>query len=106
MKRLTERQQILKAMNSAKAHNEANVIKDRLIKAGYYYTMSIYGVIWNPETTKHEYRRIEVFLNGMPDQIDVEAIHNFFNDIKPYQYYTLWAYNKRRQELIMIKGFD
>jgi hypothetical protein len=103
---LTEPQQIDKAMRSAKAHNEANVVKDRLIKNGYYYTMSIYGVIWNDETTRYEYRRIEVFLNGLPDQVDVEAIHNFFREVKPYRYYTLWAYNKQRQEIIMIKGFD
>ncbi len=106
MHKLTERQQIDKAMNSAKAHNEANAVKDRLIKNGYYYTMSIYGVIWNDENKKYEYRRIEAFLNGMPTQIDVEAIHNFFRDIKPYQYYTLWAYNKERKEIIMIKGFE
>lgn len=93
-------------MSSAKAHNEANAVKDRLIKNGYSYTMSIYGVIWNPETQKHEYRRVEVFLNGYPAQVDAEAIHNFFRDIKPYQYYTLWAYNKQHKELIMIKGFD
>jgi hypothetical protein len=106
MKRLTEPQQIQKAMSSAKAHNEANTVKDHLWEAGYFYTISIYGVIWNPETKKYEYRRIEVFLNGYPDQIDVEAIHNFFRDVKPYQYYTLWAYNIKRKELIMIKGFD
>lgn len=106
MKRLTEQQQIDKAMNSAKAHVEANKVKDRLMKNGYFYTMSIYGVIWNGETKKHEYRRIEVFLNDYPNQIDAEAIHNFFREIKPYQYYTLWAYNKERKEIILIKGFD
>jgi len=87
------------------AHLAANKTKDFLEKKGYTYTVSLYGVIFNPETEKHEYRRVEVFINGPPDEVDVMGIKNFFTAIKPYQYYTLWVYNRGYKELFMIEGF-
>lgn len=105
MRNLTEKQQIERTTRNLKSHTEANKVKDRLHRLGYYYTISLYGVLWNPETQKHEYRRIEVFLNGVPNETDVCAIKTFFSEVKPYQYYSLWAYNKEQQEIIMLDAW-
>ena len=86
-------------------HITANKIKDKLTSKGFRFTMSLYGVIDNPETQHPEYRRIEVFINGFPDQEDVGAIKNFFNDIIPYPYYTIWAYNRDEKEIIFAEGW-
>lgn len=106
MKRLTEQQMIDKTTRNLMMHLEANKVKDHLEKNGYTFTISLYGVINNPETQKAEYRRIEVFLNGNPKEIDVSSIHEFFREVKPYLYYTVWAYNIQRKELIMIGGWN
>ena len=86
-------------------HIAANNVKDKLASKGFRFTMSLYGVIDNPETHHPEYRRIEVFINGFPDQEDVGAIKNFFTDIIPYQYYTIWAYNRDVKEIILYEGW-
>lgn len=104
--RLTDTQMRDKVERNLKDHLAANKVKDRLQHKGYTFTVSFYGVILNPESGKPEYRRIEVFINGVPDQIDIGAIKNFFTEIKPYQYYTLWAYNKQKREIIFIEGWS
>lgn len=87
-------------------HLAANKIKDKLEQKGFNYTVSLYGIIRNPETTKHEYRRVEVFINGVPDEVDVVAIKNFFEDLIPYNYYSIWVYNRELKEIFLYKGFD
>lgn len=87
-------------------HIAANKVKDKLAAKGYRFTMSLYGVINNPETQAPEYRRIEVFINGFPGQEDVGGIKNFFTEIIPYQYYTIWVYNRDVKELFMYEGWD
>lgn len=106
MKRLTEQQQIEKRSKHLAQHLEANKLKDKLDKLGYIYTISLYAVIYNPETQKHEYRRVEVFMNGLPTQISVSEIKQFFREIKPYHYYSIWAYNVEKHEIIMIENWE
>lgn len=87
-------------------HMEANHIKDRLEKAGFSYTMSLYGVVFDANKQRHEYRRIEVFLSKPPRQVDAFGIKQFFDEFIPYNYYTIWAYNCDVQEIILIEGWD
>lgn len=106
MKKLTEQQFKDRVERSFKGHQEANKIKNFLESKGYKYTISLYGVVTN-KTTKHsEYRRVEVFLNGYPEQIDVAGIQHFFEELIPYNYYSLWAYDIEQKEIFMIKGLD
>jgi hypothetical protein len=97
---------IEKTTRNLQSHLAANKVKDRLMKAGYIYAISLYGVIINPETQHPEYRRIEVFLNGLPTEISVSEIKQFFREIKPYHYYSIWAYNIERHEIVMIEDWE
>lgn len=106
MKRLTEQEMKAKTEKNIQTHLEANKTKDLLFKSGFWYTISLYSVIWNPETSKHEYRRVEVFLNGLPTFKSVGVIHNFFKELIAYKYYTIWAYNIESEEIILIEGWD
>lgn len=106
MQRLTEQQFIEKTTRNLETHIAANKVKDRLERLGYDYTMSLYGVIYNPETLRHEYRRIEVFLNVMPNQVNANEIRQFFREIKPYHYYSIWAYNAERHEIILVESWQ
>jgi uncharacterized protein YmfQ (DUF2313 family) len=106
MKRLDDAQLQAKLDAQLMSHKEANIVKDKLILHGFTYSISFYGVINNPETQKHEYRRVEVFMNTKPTQFNVQAIHNFFNELKPYFYYTIWAYNEQLKNIILIAGWD
>lgn len=106
MKRLTEQEIKLKTEKNLKVHIEANKVKDILFKSNFWYTISLYAVINNPETKRNEYRRIEVFLNSYPNQYDVGAIHNFFKQFPAYNYYTIWAYDTISKEIVLIEGFD
>jgi hypothetical protein len=106
MNRLTEQQQIDKRNKQMQQHLAANKVKDRLEKLGYTYTISLYAVILNPETEKPEYRRVEVFINGLPNQIIVAEIKQFFTEIKPYHYYSVWAYDVENHEIIMIGDWE
>ena len=83
MNRLNEQEMRDRADRHMKQHIEANRIKDALGHEGYVFTMSLYGVIINPETQRPEYRRIEVFIKGVPDQVDVGGIKNFFRELPP-----------------------
>lgn len=106
MNRLTQKQMIDKTTRNLQTHMKANKVKDRLEKLGYDYAVSIYGVIWNAETSKHEYRRIEVFINSTPTEIIVSSIRHFFKEIKPYNYYSIWAYNAVRNEIVLIEEWE
>ena len=106
MNRLTEQQQIDKRNKQMQQHLAANKVKDRLEKFGYFYTISLYAVINNPETQKAEYRRVECFLNGLPNQIIVSEIKQFFTEIKPYHYYSIWAYNVNKHEIVMVEDWE
>jgi hypothetical protein len=106
LKRLTDSELRRKLERQLSSHIEANKVKDQLMAKGYNYTVSLYGVLFNPETAKNEYRRIEVFLNSLPTRNNIESIYNFFNEIKPYFYYTIWAYNEQNTNIILIEGWS
>lgn len=106
MKRLTSQEMRSKVERNLKTHLEANKVKDILFKSNFWYTISLYSVIWNPETEKNEYRRVEVFLNDYPKQIDVGAIQEFFKEFPAYKYYTIWAYDVVSKKIVLIEGFD
>lgn len=106
MRCLTQQQNIERASKRFVQHLQANKLKDYLEQTGYKFTISLYGVIDNPETVKSEYRRIEVFMNGQPKQVDVEAIHEFFREIKPAMYYSIWKYQIETKNLVMIGGWN
>lgn len=88
------------------SHMEANKVKDILGHKGYVFTMSLYGVVLSYDTKRPEYRRIEIFINGVPSQSDVLNIHNFFKEFYPYKYYSIWAYNKETKEILMIEEWN
>lgn len=86
-------------------HLAANKVKDTLGHEGYIFSMSLYGIINNPETNRPEYRRIEVFMRDIPTQQDVISIKNFFDEITPYSYYTIWAYDQKTKQILNIDRF-
>ena len=106
MQRLTEQQQIEKRTKQLEQHLQANKLKDRLEKLGYFYAISLYAVIRNPETRKAEYRRVEVFLDGLPTEVSVNEIRQFFREIKPYNYYSIWAYNVEKHQIVMLEDWQ
>ena len=106
MNRLNEQQQIEKRTRQLNQHLQANKLKDKLEKLGYTYTISLYAVLNNPETQHPEYRRVEVFLNGLPTQTSVAEIRQFFREIKPYHYYSIWAYNVETHKIAMIEDWE
>lgn len=87
-------------------HIAANKVKDKLRTKGFYFTLSFYGVIRDTETKHAEYRRIEIFVNGTPTHEDVVTLRLFFREIIPFQYYTIWVYNKDVKEIFMYEGWS
>lgn len=106
LKRLTEQEIRLKTERNLKSHMEANKDKEILFKSGFWLTISFYAVVFNPLTDKNEYRRIEVFLNSYPTQEDVGGLHNFFMELPPIPYYTLWAYDVKSKQVILVEGWN
>lgn len=106
MRFLTEQDFIERITRNINGHLEASGIKDNLKIAGYDYTISLYGVIYNSETERNEFRRIEVFINGSPAWQDTQAIIQFFREFKPFTYYSIWAYNKDVKQIVEIKGWQ
>jgi hypothetical protein len=106
MQDLTDDAQIVKLMNSAKAYDEANAIKEKAHAEGYVHALSLYGVLTDVTTGKSEYRRIEVMSNVFWTGDIIEHIHRFFRTLKPLKIYTLWLYDKQRHALKYVGGFD
>lgn len=106
MKRLTEQEMKDRTDRQMQSHLEANKVKDILGHEGYTFSMSLYGVIINYETTLPEYRRIEIFMKGSPHQEDVLYIKHFFNEFFPYTYYSIWAYDKDSKEILCIDSWN
>jgi nitrogenase subunit NifH len=106
MNRYTKQEQIERVNRQLQCHLAANEVKDKLLAEGFRYSVSLYGVIYNPETKKNEYRRIEVFMDKLPNRFSIEAIRNFFSEFKPYMYYTIWAYNSQLKEIVMVEGWQ
>ena len=106
MNRLNEQQMRDRADRHMRQHIAANKIKDALGHQGYVFTMSLYGVIINPETRRPEYRRIEIFIKGVPGQYDVVAIKSFFRELIPLSYYSIWAYDKTHKQIIQVDSFQ
>lgn len=106
MKKLTETEFRNRVERAFQSHTKANKLKDFLQKEGFSYTMSLYGIVTD-KTTKHsEYKRIEVFINGAPDQTDVAAINHFFEEIYPPKYYSIFVYNRESKEIGYLDGWD
>lgn len=106
MRRLSEQEMIEKTNRQMQSHMEANKVKDSLGHKGYTFTMSLYGIIVNFDTKLPEYRRIEVFINGPPTQSDVLNIMHFFDEFTPWNYYSIWAYNRETKEILCIEEWD
>lgn len=105
MQRLTEKELKDRTTRQMEQHIEANHLKTFLELHGYRFTMSLYGVLYNPETLKPEYRRIEVFMLKLPSAEDVGIIKHFFRDVKPYPYYSIWVYNNILKEIGLIDSW-
>ena len=106
MQELTDKTIIAKLMQSAKAFDEANSLKERARQKGYIPSLSLYGVLTDANTGKSEYRRIEIMSNIFWTGQIIELIYRFFKNIKPTKTYTIWLYNKDRKALLNIGGFD
>jgi hypothetical protein len=106
MQDLTDKATIAKLMNSAKAYDEANALKDKARAKGYIHSLSLYGVLTDTATGKSEYRRLEVMSNIFWTQQIVELIYRFFKGFKPVKTYTIWLYNKDRKALSNVGGYD
>jgi hypothetical protein len=103
---LTTQITIDKLMNSAKAANEAKIVKDYAAKKKYVYALSLYGVLTDRSSGRSEYRRIEVLSNVFWTGEIVELIYRFFQKIKPAKTYSIWLYDKQRRALGLAGAWD
>jgi hypothetical protein len=90
---LRDVQMVKRLMESAKGSLEAKALKDELHSLGYTYAMSLYGVLTNKETSRSEYRRIEVLLDVSPNERIVNLLYRFFQTNHPIQTYSVWVYD-------------
>jgi hypothetical protein len=104
--KLTDDAFIQKVMNSAKAFDEANAVKQRARDTGYVYALSLYGVLTDTTSGKSEYRRVEVLSNVFWTGEVVELIYRFFQKMKPAKVYTIWLYSAKRHGLLLVGGYD
>lgn len=106
MVRLNTQEQIEKTNRRMQTHLEANRVKEIIGNYPYVFVMSLYAVIINPETMSPEYRRIEVFIKGEPEQEDVLFIKQFFNSFTVYSTYSVWMYNPPTKEILFVEGWN
>jgi hypothetical protein len=90
---LRDLEMVRRLMNSAKGSLEAKALKDELHSLGYTYAMSLYGVLTNKETSRSEYRRIEILLDVSPNERIVNLLYRFFQVMKPIKTYSVWVYD-------------
>ncbi len=103
---LIDKANIDKIMSSAKAFDEANALKQKLLTAGFVHSLSLYGVLTDKTTGKNEYRRIEVMSNVFWTGEIVELIYRFFQHTPPLKVFTIWIYGRARQALKYKGGWD
>ena len=106
MQNLTDKTVIAKLMQSAKAHDEANLVKNYARKKGYIHALSLYGVLTDQTEGRSEYRRIEVLSNVFWTGEIVERIHRFFRTVKPSKTYTIWLYDRERKSIALAGAYD
>jgi hypothetical protein len=104
--KLTNKANIDKIMSSAKAYDEANALKQKLLAVGFVHSLSLYGVLNDKTTGKNEYRRIEVMSNVFWTGEIIELIYRFFQHMPPLKIYTIWIYGRVRQGLKYKGGWD
>lgn len=104
--KLTDDAFIAKVMQSAKAFDEANALKQRARDKGYVHALSLYGVLTDTISGRSEYRRVEVMSNVYWTGEIVELIYRFFQKIKPSKIYTIWLYNKNHKGLLLVGSYD
>jgi hypothetical protein len=91
--------------NSAKGHAEASSIKTRMMQEGFSSQISLYGII-RFMNGRAEYRRIEILVSGEITEQAIADIYNWFLDIKPLEYYTLWAYDTKMRAMCQKGGWQ
>lgn len=106
MNKLSEQQFKDRIDLSMRQHIEANHYKELLERLGYRYTISLYGVLHNTLLNRHEYRKIEVFLNGTPKERDVMLLQHFFEDIKPLNYFSIWVYDHKTKTIKLVESWE
>lgn len=106
MKRIKDEEMKERLDRNLRNHGQANIMKDKLYRKGFRYTISLYGVLQDNKIGHRTYRRIEVYMNGSPNQFDVNGIREFFHEVKPYHYYSIWAYHKKAKEILLMGSWD
>jgi hypothetical protein len=106
IEKLTDEAFIAKVMQSAKAFDEANAVKQRARATGYVHALSLYGVLTDKTSGRSEYRRIEVLSNVFWTDKIVELIYRFFQKIKPAKTYTIWLYSEKHKGLLLVGVYD
>jgi len=84
----------------------SRTLKRQLIKRGYTWQISLYGVQTNTATKKSEYRRIEILSNKPYTRNTLVLIYGFFGEFIPPYKYSIWTYNASTDDLDMAKGYD
>lgn len=90
---------VRRLMASAKGSLEAKAIKEKAATAGFEFAMSLYGVLTNKETSRSEYRRIEILADKNLGSVDVELIYRWFQKVHPIKTYSIWLYKTETKEL-------
>lgn len=84
---------------------QITVIKRQLIKLGFIYQLSLYGVMQNKETKAVSYRRIDVLIDEPVTHEIFTRIYDFFQVIKPPAKYSIWAYSDETKQLKEVEFF-
>lgn len=87
-------------------HTEARELKQKLKEYGFINHLSLYAVIINPETLAPEYRRIEVFMQETPKELDILHIRSFFDSFTVYSTYSIWVFNPKTLEIIQAGSWQ
>lgn len=85
---------------------KSRTVKRQLIKKGYTWQLSIYGVQKTHENNEREYRRIEVLSNIIYTEKIVHQIYYYFENFIPSAKYTIWTYTGETDNLEQEGAFN
>lgn len=97
---------VRKLENSITYATKIRLEKNDLKKQGYKWGMSLYGALYNKETMTNRYIRIEVLSNTPFTERLVELIYRHLYNYTPVFTYSVFAYTKERDGLLLVDGSD
>lgn len=81
---------------------QVQTVKRKYVKLGFVHQLALYGLLYNKETDKETYRRIDVMLNEPITQDAFTRIYDFFQVIKPPAPYSIWIYGNEEKEIAEV----